>query len=56
MRVLMTETRRGTDDGFRTDIYHENHLYDLSDHLARFFLSRDYAREATERDEIIFHD
>jgi|GEM_PF-2702525 len=56
MRVLMTETRRGSDDGFRTDLYHENHIYDLSDHLARYFISRDYGREATPTDEITFHD
>lgn len=56
MRVLMLETRRGCDDGFRTDIYHENHIYSVSDHLARQFISRDHAREATTRDEINFHD
>ncbi len=43
MRVLMIETRKGTEDGFTIREYIAGHEYDLREHLARAFLAAGFA-------------
>ena len=43
MKVLMLETRRGTEDGFTVNQYLQGEVYDLRDHLAFAFLAASHA-------------
>lgn len=51
MRVIMLETRRGTEDGFTLRLYHENTEYLLAEGLARQFIQQGYARVLPPPDE-----
>ena len=45
MLIQMKETRRGSEDGFRTQEYTEGNVYDVADGLARDFLAKGWAIE-----------
>ncbi len=44
MRVLMLETRRGSEDGFAVRRFHKGCCYDIADSLARAFLRAGWAK------------
>lgn len=43
MRILMLQTRRGTEDGFTVRQYAAGRVYEVREHLARAFLAAGYA-------------
>jgi len=48
MRLLMLETRRGSEDGFAVRRFHKNHHYDIADALARVFLRSKAAQQISK--------
>ena len=45
MRIVMLETRRGSEDGFAVRCFKAGHVYKLADALARTFIQKDWAIE-----------
>jgi len=45
-KITMTQTRRGTNDGFTTYMYECGETYSVDDHLARQFVANGWARRA----------
>lgn len=44
MKIQMTETRRGTENGFTVRLYLEGYTYEVEDHLARAFFAAGWAK------------
>ncbi len=45
MQIKMTQTRRGSENGFDIKRFHAAGIYDVADTLARYFLSMGWAKE-----------
>lgn len=43
MRLLMLDTRRGSEDGFIVRRFYKNQIYDIADSLAQAFIRAGYA-------------